>query len=50
MINTAMDQWLNGHVVGHSTIPKVGDVEHDGKLLTRLVCEEHVRPFLSLSG
>lgn len=50
MTSTAMDQWLNGHVVGHSAIPKVGDVEHDGKLLTCLICDKHVRPFLSLSG
>lgn len=36
-----MNQWLNGHVVGHCAIPKGGDLEHDGKLLTSLVCEEH---------
>ena len=45
-----MDQWLNGHVVGLSAIPKVGGLEHDGKLLASFVCEEHFKPFLNLSG
>ena len=45
-----MDQWLKGPVVGLSAILKVGSLERDGKLLTSLVCEEHFKPFLNLSG